>query len=759
MQKIKSMIKKIGAISTGAAFLGATLPGALAADLKDYPTPFVDLTAKKFTYLGVVGADSTAVDNLGLSDITAGLSAVKVPGTGTSTVTVAGGVSETVPLGSNIAERNQIDKELTDSDISTLLDTTISFQGTDYDVSEVLELGVFSINNVSIETGLTTTDDDYEDTVVMEAVTDSIKYYYKFDESIQPNKTKSSDPLEIKFLGKTLKITSIDSATKFTANVGAEYYLGIGDSIEVNGKDVKLVDVGSGGNVIVTVDGVQDVVSADTTKTINGLEVKNDDTFYTDTKAERSAWLVVGSDATESYSDGDAYVGEDEDDPVWIWDIGQLNAITSTTVSNAVTGEINATNAGAGIGIELDHNFRDQSDEPAVEVGGCIDLPNNYVSVCLDSINVADDAYMDMTFELLEGTDLTSDSRVTGLSSANVLHVKVGKTDGIKLLSGNGLTNITGNKETNELWLTTHEMFYYDKDLKKKTFAGNATDGVGFAEIQYEDTKSTNLVLNRTFVSPVDATYESDLYGIGANRTWSLNIEALGDTTDDLFANKDTIRTFWTNTSRNINSLGVSKSSEEAGEVTWQIRNSNGVTNGSNIGTKDENHRSRYGVVIEDPKSEGASDRVQFMIPSDQVQANVVVKGLSAAGGTTGTSTGNALATYDLAPSGMLDTQVTTPASYNLILVGGPAVNRLSAQFLGVTYPAYGEASGLKTGEAVLSLKDNGDKVALIVAGWEGTDTQRAAAVLKNYEAYKGKLTGAEVKVSGTTASPTVVSA
>ena len=107
----------------------------------------------------------------------------------------------------------------------------------------------------------------------------------------------------------------------------------------------------------------------------------------------------------------------------------------------------------------------------------------------------------------------------------------------------------------------------------------------------------------------------------------------------------------------------------------------------------------------------------------------------------------------------MLDTQVTTPASYNLILVGGPAVNRLSAQFLGVTYPAYGEASGLKTGEAVLSLKDNGDKVALIVAGWEGTDTQRAAAVLKNYEAYKGKLTGAEVKVSGTTASPTVVSA
>jgi hypothetical protein len=56
-------------------------------------------------------------------------------------------------------------------------------------------------------------------------------------------------------------------------------------------------------------------------------------------------------------------------------------------------------------------------------------------------------------------------------------------------------------------------------------------------------------------------------------------------------------------------------------------------------------------------------------------------------------------------------------------------------------------------------LKTNGAKVALIVAGWAGEDTQRAASVLKNYEAYKGKLTGTEVKISGTTASPTIVTA
>ncbi|MEK6841142.1 MAG: S-layer protein, partial [Nanoarchaeota archaeon] len=303
------------------------------------------------------------------------------------------------------------------------------------------------------------------------------------------------------------------------------------------------------------------------------------------------------------------------------------------------------------------------------------------------------------------------------------------------------------NKLTEELWLTNNSVFYYDKDLKKKTFAGNVTGGVAFAQIINEDTKSTNLLLNRT------NTWAEGAGGATNITHWQLSIEALGDTTDDLAANRDTVYTYWTASATNagtITQLGVTKSSEEAGEVQWE---------GTNIGTKDENHKTRYGVVIKDPKSSGASDRVEFMIPADQVQANVVVKGLSVVGSATGTSTGNAIATYDIAPSGMLDTQVTTPANYNLILVGGPAVNRLSAQFLGVTYPAYGEASGLKTGEAILSLKANGEKVALIVAGWAGEDTQRAATVLKNYEAYKGKLTGTEVKVSGTTASPTIVTA
>ena len=282
------------------------------------------------------------------------------------------------------------------------------------------------------------------------------------------------------------------------------------------------------------------------------------------------------------------------------------------------------------------------------------------------------------------------------------------------------------------------------------TFGGEANSAnraIKLLELTYGDTKNTN----------AEIRLSNDTINVGRV---AVLLNFTGDSTSELQRGEDTFTSNWTISAQQLDSLGVTLGEDEIDEFYWgHFLAGTDTPVQVSLGRKDEDHRGKYGVVIQDPKSNGASDKVSFLVPADQVQANVVVKGLSGVGSSVSSSTGSALATYDLAPSGMLDTQVSTPSSYNLILVGGPAVNRLSAQFMGVSYPAYGAASGLSAGEAVLSLKDNGDKVALIVAGWEGTDTQRAAMVLKNYEAYKGKLMGAEVKVSGTTSSPTVVSA
>jgi len=74
-----------------------------------------------------------------------------------------------------------------------------------------------------------------------------------------------------------------------------------------------------------------------------------------------------------------------------------------------------------------------------------------------------------------------------------------------------------------------------------------------------------------------------------------------------------------------------------------------------------------------------------------------------------------------------------------------------------LTYPAYAEASGLSAGEAVIRMVTNGDNVALLAFGWEKDDTARAAKVLQSYTQYD--LSGEEVSVEGTTASPDVVTA
>ena len=84
-------IKKIVALATGATMLGATIMGAMAADLSNYPAPFVE--GCSFSGAIVVGANAAAEDVVGGMDIIAALAqsgtSTATSGTGT-TVTVSG---------------------------------------------------------------------------------------------------------------------------------------------------------------------------------------------------------------------------------------------------------------------------------------------------------------------------------------------------------------------------------------------------------------------------------------------------------------------------------------------------------------------------------------------------------------------------------------------------------------------------------------------------------------------------------------------
>jgi hypothetical protein len=71
--KFKKIIKKIMALGIGVSMVGATITGAVAADLTNYPAPFIKIKDGKFNGILVVGDRAAAEDVIGASDIAASL--------------------------------------------------------------------------------------------------------------------------------------------------------------------------------------------------------------------------------------------------------------------------------------------------------------------------------------------------------------------------------------------------------------------------------------------------------------------------------------------------------------------------------------------------------------------------------------------------------------------------------------------------------------------------------------------------------------
>jgi len=110
-----------------------------------------------------------------------------------------------------------------------------------------------------------------------------------------------------------------------------------------------------------------------------------------------------------------------------------------------------------------------------------------------------------------------------------------------------------------------------------------------------------------------------------------------------------------------------------------------------------------------------------------------------------------------------LDTEVTDKTASNLILIGGPCVNRLTAEALGLTYPACGTevatTLGIPLDGAQIALWDNafgGTKTAMTVIGVGPDETRAATEVLKRHSEFRAQLVGTKVNVKSTAGVITV---
>jgi len=95
----------------------------------------------------------------------------------------------------------------------------------------------------------------------------------------------------------------------------------------------------------------------------------------------------------------------------------------------------------------------------------------------------------------------------------------------------------------------------------------------------------------------------------------------------------------------------------------------------------------------------------------------------------------------------------------DVIIVGGPCINKIAAQVLDKTFPACGAESGIPENAALIKLvadKFATGKTALLIAGWEADNTDLAARIVQTGfpGATATQKAGTEVTVTGTVASP-----
>jgi len=705
---MKKLIRKAMNVAGSAALIGMTVGVAAAAS---YPDPFTSDTAI------VVGAGAAPSDNIAAASIAANLDAASA-GTSTTTLTDAEGVTEEeVVLGGQIDLTGyDIESTMSDSKIPTLLDEKISWDdgdgSDDYDVHEEL-----LINDMGIITSL---DDEDLDGV---ALTNNMafEYRYVFDDAFNVSQIgeDAADTLYLTILGKQYEIDSMTSTT-IQVVTSDEVALSIGESVTVDGKVFTVDDVFDGKAQI-----NGEVISEGETEKVDGIQVRVDTVGYHSNAPELSKVIIrIGEDITKTYSDGDEYIGEDEDDPLWIW-----------TISNA--------GAAAGyVGVKYNVNMNDADDEEAgdsikYEGAGYI-MPSDFAEVKLEGLTDVD--YEDVTIkfaqkDLYNSTDdavVDEDEYAVVISAETTSSITVGaeETDEIYIWFAGRDTEVSATEGVNSSYGSI-VTYYRDHD-------GDNTP-VGKARYETATDLTTNQTLTRTNVATIevgDTTMDVDV--TIASGLMTLTFENPDDSDIDFAIGGTT-----------ISATGVVGAFEQLGTTAEDADANDIKVNGTDVSTKEESIMDYHGIIVAEADSGGVEgnadeDEVTLSIPDEQVFAEVSV-----------VSGGSAVTSGDAGVMTVKDADVATVAGKNLVVIGGSAINSVAAELLGGAYreALFTSATGVAAGEFLIESFSRAGETALLVAGYNAADTEKAVTYLLNNDVD----TTVGTKMKGTSATEATV--
>ncbi|MCF7799267.1 hypothetical protein K9M74_05175, partial [Candidatus Woesearchaeota archaeon] len=670
-------MKKVFAVAATLGMVGATMVGALA-DLGNYPAPFVDEDGA-FTGAIVVGANAATADVLGAIDIAASLQAEAKTG-----VAIAGGA--VAVQGGDLIDTEDLNavvtKTLTDSDVESLLDTTVRWNSGDYDVYEELHLGGMQVS--THYPGGSATDEFNSDPYLTVDTAGQIEYRYVFDEAIDPSAadvTFEDRNLELKLLGKSVKISAVTSATKDSIRVesSAETFMEQGDMVEVDGHEVTLKKVGTS-SVLVTVDGETKAIS-DTATTATEFEqadyfkVELVSMFYIEGASDNSATLKLGEDLVKVVEDGEPMTlfGEPDDDneAEWLWSINIQNS-GNITQDDYIGAEQSIART------KLDLEDADE-ERPALAMGESLDFPNNYASISFSGWEDAvQSEYETLVIEPINtriNGSYVDAMRLSSSDDSDVFYV-YNSSDDLQAKSSELYLVETATAELFDVWDDEKEILLADFNITENY---------------------------------IEFKLDSEAITIAVNDTAAWN---LSDTNGEYFMLA----------AHHAVSFGATADEAEANDVVFV---------GTDISEDDKAYRTTYGIMWEDMESMMDSDMFRISVPTQQQKPAIAVTGRSSSVGVS-----EAGMSYTVNPIslglGMLDTDATV-GSKPMIVVGGPVINTAAAELMGNPTPDE-IAETFSQGKAIIQWHE--DQQAMLVAGYEAMETQGAAYVVARYGSY-----------------------
>jgi hypothetical protein len=845
--KIKKAIKKIVALGASISMLGATLVGAAAYDLSDYPSPFVEDGVS--TGLLIVGDDSSPEDIIGLVDI---ITSLQFSATINETIRVADGVEVTAAGDSvkaegpgDVLEINEylgdVIEILGESNAVALQSFTVSNDKGTTDVNQYLRFawgpGTVPTDASYVKVQYTKDDDDnVGDFLWFKDNEEAFQYDIEFVEGFESDIT--DDALE------DLEDETLNILGERFAVVQAEWLP------ETTGLTLDLM----GGTV-------QDLLIEGETKTysIKGKEYEVTALIVSDwpgASGDAKVKLVVNGKTTKELTEG-------ETDTLPDGTILGIMSVLPNEAGELFSGDIIQFYLGA-YKVELRDKYDADTWDGTVRVNGnniedsdlLIQYTNTSDSVKISKISYrlftdskgGDEPYIAPGQGLREKLDepegmLASnwDFRYEGLSRPKTSEIKIRASgdDEYKL----SFTNTQGVDYDNVKYLFTNttNMYYGDEDdalifnqgtnttqaanynIKKDDYFvvshDGDTDGGVTRVLQLESVDTANSFVQLTDLgtggtvnAPYIGTlatcadgsvgvegdinvggYTFDFYACNSSTDGKGQIQLLVDLDDDgdlggegqivtqgggmIDLGTETAATyrptagswFLMTLTTDSSNFDEAPASDEAVYVNFSKTSSNEVelevdsnaTIGLTFNTHEDNDdlqsgMTNYGVLIKELDQGNDPDTLEIQYPDAQLlpQAFITFEEKFTVADSYGIITVQKPQRL-LMGSALLADQLSSMSAYNIISVGGPCINSITAELMGLEYPACRKDSGMEPGEGIIKLYENGDKVALVVAGWEAEDTTRATRILADYKKYQetGQLEGDEVKITGTSAT------